>query len=317
MPDMWLRLGLVALIVPGALCGAVPASGDSPYPVLYVSPNDHATGIPVTLSFRAFHLAEVGRTGRITITVPAAYGVHVGDRPVIGRAEVRRARRVGGRATLYTGHIVRIAAARGTCGPGPTTASWEVRVRSKAGAELRLALALAQLQHGYALTLCVPVRAGILSGFDLALHHLFRSPKLSRTYLFEAQVITDAGAYELRSYENLAARLTLHAVYAGATHSFTVTGTIADDPRARSGATVYVYVARSREPSAYRNLAVVQTRRGGRFTFRTRIFPAPVSVFVYADSLHRRGCTGSSGGRCKAQTYDTITSNAFAVRQSR
>jgi len=131
------------------------------------------------------------------------------------------------------------------------------------------------------------------------------------------EVITDAGAYELRSYENLAARLTLHAVYAGATHSFTVTGTIADDPRARSGATVYVYVARSREPSAYRNLAVVQTRRGGRFTFRTRIFPAPVSVFVYADSLHRRGCTGSSGGRCKAQTYDTITSNAFAVRQSR
>ena len=80
---------------------------------------------------------------------------------------------------------------------------------------------------------------------------------------------------------------------------------------------MYVYVAQSRESSGYKNLAVVQTRRGGRFGFRTRIFPAPISVFAYADSLHRRGCTGSTGGRCVAQTYDTITSTAFAVRQSR
>ena len=66
-------------------------------------------------------------------------------------------------------------------------------MRSKAGAELRLPLALAQRRHGYALTLCVPARAGILSGFDLALHHLFRSPTLPRRYLFAARVITGAG----------------------------------------------------------------------------------------------------------------------------
>ena len=235
MPDMWLRRGLVALLVSGALCGAGRATRDSPYPVLYVSPNDHATGIPVTLSFRAFHLAELARTARITITIPAAYGVHVGVRPVIGRAEVRRARRVGGRATLYTGRIV---AAHRTCGPPPATAAWEVRVRSKAGAELRLPLALAHQQNGYELTLCVPARAGILSGFDLALHHLFRSPKLPCRYLFATRVTTGAGSYDLRSYENLAARLTLRAVYARSTRLFTVTGTIAGDPRARSGATV-------------------------------------------------------------------------------
>jgi hypothetical protein len=313
MPEMWKRLELVALVVSGALCGAARAGGDAPYPVLYVSPNDHATGIPVTLSFRAFHLAELARTARVTITVPAAYGVHVGVRQVIGRAEVRRAHRVGGRATLYTGRIV---AARRACGPRPAAASWEVRVRSKAGAELRLPLALAKQQHGYALTLCVPARAGILSGFDLALHHVFRSPRLPRRYLFAARVITGTGAYDLRSYENLAARLTLRAVYTRSTRSFTVTGTIAGDPRARSGATVYLYVAQSQEPSGYKNLAVFQTRRGGRFSFRTRIFPAPVSVFAYADSLHRRGCSGSTGGPCKAQTYDTITSTAFAVRQT-
>ena len=140
MPDMWRRLGL-ALTVAGALCGAVRASGDTPYPVLYVSPSDQATGVPVTLSFRAFHLAEVATTARITIAIPAAYGVHIGAGSVAGRAEVRRARRVGGRATLYTGRIV---AARRTCGPRAAAASWEVQVRSKAGAELRLPLALAQ-----------------------------------------------------------------------------------------------------------------------------------------------------------------------------
>ena len=80
---MWRRLGL-ALTVAGALCGAVQASGDTPYPVLYVSPNDQATGVPVTLSFRAFHLAEVATTARITIAIPAAYGVHIGAGSVAG-----------------------------------------------------------------------------------------------------------------------------------------------------------------------------------------------------------------------------------------
>ncbi len=309
---MWRRLGL-ALTVAGALCGAVQASGDTPYPVLYVSANDQATGVPVTLSFRAFHLAEVATTARITIAIPAAYGVHIGAASVAGRAEVRRARRVGGRATLYTGRIV---AARRACGPRPAAASWEVQVRSKAGAELRLPLALAQRQHGYGLTLCVPARAGILSGFDLAIHRVFQSPKLPRRYLFAAQVAAGTGTYELRSYENLAARLSLRAAYARATRWFTVSGAITGDPRARSGTTVYVYVAQSRDSSAYKNLAVVQTRRGGRFTFKTRISTAPVSVFAYADSLHRRGCSGTTTG-CAAQTYDTITSTAFAVRQSR
>ena len=103
----------------------------------------------------------------------------------------------------------------------------------------------------------------------------------------------------------------------GHTRWFTVSGAITGDPRARSGTTVYVYVAQSRDSSAYKNLAVVQTRRGGRFTFRTRISTAPVSVFAYADSLHRRGCSGTDERLLRAQTYDTITSTAFAVRQSR
>lgn len=298
---MW-RLGLVALILAGACCGGGTASGDTPYPVLYVSPNDQATGIPVTLSFRASHLARVARTTRITIAIPAAYRVHLASgRSVLGRAEIRRAERVGGRATLYTGRIV--AAARHACG---IAAAWKVQVRSRAGAELELPLAFSQGRHGSRLTLCVPANTGVLSGFDLAIHRVFRNPKLRRKYLFEAHVVYRGGSYELRTYENLAARLSLRASYAAGTRWFSVSGSIKGDPRARSSATVFIYVSQSGESSAYKNLAVVLTRRGGRFAYRTRIFPPPVSVFAYADSIHRRG-----------QTYDTITSVAFPVRQSR
>jgi hypothetical protein len=284
---MW-RLGLAALAVASALGGAVRASGDTRYPVFYASPDDPATGIPATLSFRAAHLAVAARTRRITIAIPAAYAVD--PRALTGRAEVRRARRIGGRATLYTGRIV--AAGR----------AWEVQVRSKAGAELRLPLTLTPRS----LTLSVPPNAGILSGFDLAIHRVFRNPKLPRKYLFTARVLTGGGAYELRCYENLAARLSLRASYSKATRWFTVTGAIEHDPRARSGSTVFIYVAQSREPAAYKSLAVVQTSRGGRFTYRTRIVPPPLSVFAYADSTYRRG-----------QTYDTITSPAYPIRQSR
>src|SRR5262249_39080227 len=98
------RLLLLAVIVAAPICGAARATDDTPCPVLYVSPNNQGLGIPVTLSFRAFHLAELARTMRITITIPAAYSVNPAY--VAGRAEVRRAMRVGGRATLYTGGIV-------------------------------------------------------------------------------------------------------------------------------------------------------------------------------------------------------------------
>jgi hypothetical protein len=286
------RLLLLAVIVAAPICGAARATDDTPYPVLYVSPNNQGLGIPVTLSFRAFHLAELARTMRITITIPAAYSVNLAF--VAGRAEVRRALRVGGRATLYTGRIV------------ASRRAWAVQVRSKDGSELTLPLSLAPQPHGYVLTLSVPPDAGILSGFDLAINRVFRNPKLPRKYRFDARVSTGRGSYQLRSYENLAARLSLRAAYSKATRWLTVTGAIKGDPRARTGATVFVYVAQTPESSTYKNLAVVRTRRGGRLTYRTRIFPPPVSVFAYADSLHRRG-----------QTYDTITSAAYAVRQSR
>ena len=271
-------------------------------PVLYVSPNDQATGIPVTLSFRASHLARVARTTRITIAIPAAYRVHLASgRSVLGRAEIRRAERVGGRATLYTGRIV--AAARHACG---IAAAWKVQVRSRAGAEPG---APPRVLPGAAWLQADPLRPG---EHRRPLRLRPRDPprlpqsEAAAQVPVRAHVVYRGGSYELRTYENLAARLSLRASYAAGTRWFSVSGSIKGDPRARSGATVFIYVSQSGESSAYKNLAVVLTRRGGRFTYRTRIFPPPVSVFAYADSIHRRG-----------QTYDTITSVAFPVRQSR
>ena len=305
------------------------AEDDEDTPAFSVGTSDNLVAKSVTLRLQASHLAAIARSGLVAIAVPAGYELGLGAAPgaVLGRAEVRAATRVGGRTTLYTGRIVVVGTRRSACTREQPVAAWLVRVRDAAGAGLELPVAVVAQGGTYALTLCFGSRHLVLGGFDLAVHRIFRNPVEPHSYLFDAEVVPlaldgtllDSGAYELRARENLAAQVTLRGVYAPASGTFSVTGRILRDIRARRDETVDLYVGFTTALPRMKHLATIQTGRKGGFTFTTRIAPPPRYVLAYADSASAVGCPGASTrpGGCLSRTYDGIPSPVEPVRTAR
>jgi hypothetical protein len=321
-----------ALIFPAA---SQPAGGQR-FPVLYVVANNSFLSGSVNLDIDAEFLDFGGETERMTILVPAGYGIDLAH-PVnknIGEAYVSTVPIGGGKETVFGGPLVVMgasayagSASAQACAPGGHVADWEMRVRSAAGVSLRIPLAVDRTAKGSEFTMCFDDEHALGQEVRIAQFlpmNVFATPAHAGRYLFDSIVTPfsqdgsspdTSGAYELRAYEDLPANLTANPTYDSATKTLAVSGTLKLTGRPRAGVTVQIMAGSTSDANTMTQVGLTQTGKGGAYSFRKKLASGPKYMYSQTMSNGYPVCVGSSAAPsgCASYSVDGTGSSVMKV----
>lgn len=302
-----------------ALASASTAAIPS-FPAFYAIGDQPSLGGSVNLDLDAEYLDQAGDSERLTMLVPAAFGVDLAHpaNQSVGQSQVFAL--ANGKEVHFVGSLLAMAksaysanADAQACSPGAHAAYWKMQMKSASGAPLTIPIAVDRGGQGTTFTMCFDAQraAGLeMRQVEFLAKRVFATPTHAGKFLIDSIVtpFADDGtpdassAYELRAYEDLPSSLSAHAVYHTATREFTVSGALKIGGGGKARVDVEIFVSSSLYGTA-QQIGTVLSGAGGKYTFTRRLASPPKSMYTDAVPGSFSVCSGTSSAPAGCASY--------------
>jgi len=328
------RSWLVACLIV-VVAGLQVAAAAAYYPLFQVNADDHLLGGVPDLTFNFTYMSSAGPAERLVVKTPRGYNASLSQAvgTKLGEAGIgllpsgtNTTQDPTAKVARYVGSLVVMdpaAYAADTnaqaCDPGSHTAVWQLSVVSPSNEPLTVPVAVDASAGGYVLTMCFDaIRAAgdEIEWVYFTADQLFRNPGTHGAYLFDGVVTpfasdgttaNTAGDYELRAYESMPQLLTASPTYDSKTKTFSVTGTLTANGRARGLVDIRVYGAPTANDSNFALLGSTTTSSTGSYSFSKRIATLKDTyVYTLVSDSFSATCPGTSSqpAGCASISYD-------------